>query len=32
MELSDSLSLINERIRTLKRYHLEPEATDIKLN
>jgi histidinol-phosphate aminotransferase len=32
MELSDSLSLINERIRTLTRYHLEPEAADIKLN
>ena len=32
MELSGSLSLINERIRTLTRYHLEPEATDIKLN
>jgi histidinol-phosphate aminotransferase len=32
MELSNSLSLINERIRTLTRYHLEPEATDIKLN
>ena len=32
MELNDSLSLINERIRTLKRYHLDPEATDIKLN
>jgi histidinol-phosphate aminotransferase len=32
MELSDSISLINERVRTLKRYHLEPETTDIKLN
>ena len=32
MDLNDSLSLINERIRTLKRYHLEPEETDIKLN
>ena len=32
MELSDSLSLINERIRSITRYHLEPEVTDIKLN
>jgi histidinol-phosphate aminotransferase len=32
MNLNDSLSLVNERIRNLTRYHLEPETTDIKLN
>jgi histidinol-phosphate aminotransferase len=32
MDLNDSLSLINERIRSLKPYHLEPELCDIKLN
>jgi histidinol-phosphate aminotransferase len=32
MELSDSLSLINDRIRGLTQYHLEPEDTTVKLN
>jgi histidinol-phosphate aminotransferase len=32
MNLIDSLSLINEQIRSLSRYHLEPEAAHIKLN
>ncbi len=32
MKLSESLLLVNERVRALARYHLEPEAADIKLN
>jgi histidinol-phosphate aminotransferase len=32
MDLSDSLSLVNERVRGLTQYHLEPEETAIKLN
>jgi len=32
MKLSESLSLINERIRGLKQYHLEPDETTVKLN
>jgi histidinol-phosphate aminotransferase len=32
MKLSESLLLVNERIRNLARYHLETEAVDIKLN
>lgn len=32
MKLSESILLVNERIRGLTRYHLEPEAADIKLN
>lgn len=32
MDLNDSLLLVNERIRGLTRYHLEPEPTAVKLN
>jgi histidinol-phosphate aminotransferase len=32
MELNNTILLINERIRDLKKYHLEPEETTIKLN
>jgi histidinol-phosphate aminotransferase len=32
MDLSDSISLINDRIRGLTQYHLEPEETAVKLN
>jgi histidinol-phosphate aminotransferase len=32
MKLSDSLSLVNERIRGVTQYHLEPEDTTVKLN
>jgi histidinol-phosphate aminotransferase len=32
MDLSDALSLVNERVRGLAPYHLEPRQTAIKLN
>jgi histidinol-phosphate aminotransferase len=32
MNISDALLLINDRIRSLKPYHLEPESCTIKLN
>ena len=32
MNLSDTLLLINDRIRSLKPYHLEPESCTVKLN
>jgi histidinol-phosphate aminotransferase len=32
MELSDTLLCINDRIRSLKAYHLEPESCTVKLN
>jgi histidinol-phosphate aminotransferase len=32
MDLSDALALVNERVRGLTQYHLEPEETTVKLN
>ena len=32
MDLSDTILLVNERVRAVSPYHLEPEATSIKLN
>jgi len=32
MDLNESLLLINDKVRSLKQYHLEPEVTSIKLN
>ncbi len=32
MNLNESLLLINEKVRSLKKYHLEPEISSIKLN
>jgi len=32
MELNEAISLVNQRIRLLKKYHLEPEIVDVKLN
>jgi histidinol-phosphate aminotransferase len=32
MELNETLGLINERVRSLSRYHLEPESCRVKLN
>ncbi len=32
MELTETLTLIHQRIRSLTRYHLEPDTTTVKLN
>ncbi|MDD5674690.1 MAG: histidinol-phosphate transaminase [Chitinivibrionales bacterium] len=32
MELNETLGLINDRVRALRRYHLEPVETSVKLN